>query len=117
LIDVRTLLRQGLLPGSSRPGRNTTLAVVATNARLDKAQVNKVAQMAHDGLARAIYPVHTPVDGDAIFSLATGSFDGTSNLLVIGSLAAEVLAQAILRAVQTAVGIPGFPAARDLARR
>ena len=117
LIDVRTLLRQGSLPGRSRPGRNTTLAVVATNARLDKAQVNKVAQMAHDGLARAIYPVHTPEDGDAVFSLATGSFDGTSNLLVIGALAAEVLAQAILRAAQTAEGIPGFPAARDLARR
>lgn len=117
LIDIRTLLRRGSLAEAGRPGENTTLAVVATNARLDKAQVNKVAQMAHDGLARAIYPVHTPVDGDAVVALATGGFPGTSNLLVIGALAAEVVAQAILRAAQTAEGIPGYPAAGDLGRQ
>ena len=57
------------------------------------------------------------MDGDAVFALATGGFTGTSNLLVIGALAAEVVAQAILRAVQTAEGIPGYPAAGDLGRR
>ncbi len=117
LVDVRTLLRRGSLSVEGRPGGNTTLAVVATNAQLDKAQVNRMVQMAHDGFARAIYPVHSPVDGDAVFGLATGDFSGTSNLLVIGALAAEVVAQAILRAVQTAEGIPGYPAARDLGRR
>jgi L-aminopeptidase/D-esterase-like protein len=117
MIDIRTLLRRGSLAEGGRPGENTTLAVVATNAQLDKAQVNKVAQMAHDGLARTIYPVHTPLDGDAVFALATGGFAGTNDLLVIGALAAEVLAQAVVRAARMAEGIPGYPAAGDLGRR
>ena len=117
MVDVRALLRDWRSSGGGRPGENTTLAVVATNARLDKAQVNKVAQMAHDGYARAIYPVHTPADGDAIFALATGDHDGSTNLLVIGALAADVVAEAIVRAVRAAEGLPGLPAARDLAAR
>ena len=118
LIDVRRALRDWRFGGAGgRPGENTTLAVVATNARLDKAQVNKVAQMAHDGFARAIYPVHTPADGDAIFALATGDHAGSTNLLVIGALAADVVAEAIIRAVRAAEGLPGLPAARDLAAR
>jgi L-aminopeptidase/D-esterase-like protein len=118
LIDVRGVLREWRFGGAGgRPGENTTLAVVATNARLDKAQINKVAQMAHDGFARAIYPVHTPADGDAIFALATGDHDGSASLLVIGALAADVVAEAIVRAVRAAEGLPGLPAARDLAAR
>ena len=83
LADARVLLRGG--PGASGPqaGANTTIGLVATNATLTKAQVTKVAQMAQDGLARAIYPAHTPSDGDAIFSLATGSFDGNASVSVI----------------------------------
>ena len=80
--------------------RNTTIGLVATNADLTKAQATKVAQMAHDGFARAISPTHTPGDGDTIFALATGSLDGTARLAVIGALAAEAMADAIVRARQ-----------------
>jgi L-aminopeptidase/D-esterase-like protein len=90
--------------------------VVATNAMLSKAQATKMAQMAHDGLARSIYPVHTPVDGDTVFALATGSLDAEPNLLLTGSLAADVTAEAVLRAVRAATGLPGLPAVRDLTR-
>ncbi len=113
LADVRGLLRRGEVP-AARGGENTTIGVVATNAVLTKVQASKLAQMAHDGLARAISPAHTPADGDTIFSLATGTFSGTANLLQIGALAAEVMADAIVRAAREAEGLPGYPAARDL---
>jgi L-aminopeptidase/D-esterase-like protein len=88
---------------------------VATNARLTKTQATKVAQMAHDGLARAIYPAHTMGDGDAIFALATGGPQSTEyDVSRVGALGAEMMAEAIVRAVRQATGIPGFPAARDL---
>jgi L-aminopeptidase/D-esterase-like protein len=120
LADVRTLLRSGAIGGAAAPRaggpgvENTTIGVVATNARLDKAQATKVAQMAHDGYARAISPVHMPADGDVIFSLATGAFAGAPNVGVIGALAAEVMAEAIVRAVREATGGHGVPAVRDL---
>ena len=75
--------------------------------------MTKVAQMAQDALARTIYPAHTPGDGDTIFALATGTSEVGANLGAIGALGAEVLADAILRAVRTATSIPGFPAASD----
>ena len=75
LADARLLLRSGAT-FTARPGENTTLGVVATNATLTKAQARKVAQMAHDGFARAISPIHTPADGDTIFTLATGARAG-----------------------------------------
>ncbi len=93
---------------------NTTIGVVATNATLTKAEATKIAQMAQDGLARAIYPAHTPGDGDAIFSLATGSFSGDVSVSRIGALGADVMAEAILRAVRAATSLPGIPAARDM---
>ena len=110
--DARRILR-GLAPPPS-PGRNTTIVVVATNAALTKAQAAKVAQMAHAGLARAIVPSHTPSDGDAVFSLATGDLAEGFTVGQVGGLAAEVVAEAILRAVRAAVGVPGIPAVRDL---
>jgi L-aminopeptidase/D-esterase-like protein len=110
--DARKLLRSGA-PLQIKAGQNTTIGVVATNARLTKVQAAKVAQMAHDGLARAIYPAHTMGDGDAIFSLATGQIEN-SDVSRIGALAAEMMAEAIVRAVRAAEGIPGFPAARDI---
>ena len=113
--DARRLLRAGLRePG--KPGEQTTLAIVATNAPLTKTQATKVAQMAHDGFARAIYPVHTQVDGDTVFALATGTHPTPPNMLLIGALAADVTAQAIVSAVKAASGLPNLPAARDLAR-
>ena len=118
-IDVRKLLREGVLPRARQPraGDNTTIGLVATNAVLTKVQAQKIAQMAHDGFARAISPVHTTGDGDTIFSLATGALTGEVNdgrLTQIGALAAEAMAEAILRSVQQATGAGGVPALRDL---
>ena len=97
-------------------GANTTIGVVATNVSLEKVQAAKVAQMAHDGYARAINPVHTPGDGDTIFALATGKLKAGVNHGMIGALAAEVMAQAIVRAATQAAGLPGLPAYRDFVR-
>ena len=116
LADARTLLRAGT-GREGRPRENTTLGIVATNAALTQAEATAVAQMAHDGLARAIVPAHTPGDGDAIFALATGRHDRPVGVGTVGALAAEAMAEAIVRAVRAAAGIPGYPAARDLAAR
>lgn len=116
LADARRLLRAGQLTPRTLLGRQTTIGVVATNAQLTKAQATKVAQMAQDGVARAVSPAHTPYDGDTLFALATGTHAGSPDVLTIGGLAAEVVADAILRAVRAARGIPGYPAARDLGR-
>jgi L-aminopeptidase/D-esterase-like protein len=113
--DINRLMRSGVPPRAS-VGGNTTLAVVATNARLTKAQTTKIAQMAQDGLARSIYPTHTMYDGDTVFALSTGEMTG-GDVTTIGTLAADVVAEAIVRAVTQATGIPGYPAARDLLRR
>ena len=110
--DARKLLRSGAI--KFRSGENTTLGVIATNAVLTKTQATRVAEMAHDGFARAIVPSHTPVDGDTIFTLATGSKPGAADDGLIGVLAADVMAQAIVRSVRQATSIPGFPAARDI---
>ena len=115
LADARRLLRAGAPRQSTgRPGENTTIGVVATNARLTKVQASKIAQMAADGYARAISPVHTPGDGDTIFSLATGTWDGQVNYGTIGALAAEAMADAIVRAAVKATSSNGLPSARDL---
>ncbi|HKY21044.1 MAG TPA: P1 family peptidase [Vicinamibacterales bacterium] len=110
--DARKLLRAGHL-APVQVGQNTTIGVVATNARLTKVQATKVAQMAHDGLARAIYPAHTMGDGDTIFALATGGIEH-GDVSRIGALGADAMAEAIVRAVRAAESIPGYPAARDL---
>jgi L-aminopeptidase/D-esterase-like protein len=90
---------------------NTIIGVVATNAKLNKEQANKVAQMAQDGLARTVRPAHTMLDGDTVFALSTGNREGDVN--IIGAFAAEVYAQAILRAVRAAHPIAGLPTATD----
>jgi L-aminopeptidase/D-esterase-like protein len=113
LADARKLLRAGMAPRAV-PGQNTTIGVVATNARLQKVQASRMAQMAHDGLARAISPAHTPGDGDTIFALATGDSAVAADMGTIGALAAEMIAEAVVRAALEATGIPDYPAARDL---
>ena len=114
LADARKLLRAGP-PARPNAGQNTTIGVVATNARLTKVQATKVAQMAHDGLARALYPAHTMGDGDTIFALATGNTQTADyDVSRVGALGAEMMAEAIVRAVRQATSITGFPAARDL---
>lgn len=98
------------------PGENTTIGVVATNARLDKAQARRVAIMAHDGYARALRPVHTPFDGDTVFCLATGREGRTVDaeaLYRIGALAADCMARAIGRGVYTADSLSGMVSYRD----
>lgn len=117
LADARLLLRAGPPPQPPRPGENTTIGLVATNAKLTKAEVTRMALMADDGFARAIFPSHTMGDGDTVFSLATGKWTGTVNLTQIGALAADVMAKAIVRAATEATGLPNLPAARDLAKR
>lgn len=115
LVDARRIVREEIPAQPLR--QNTTIGVVATNARLTKAQATKVAQMAQNGLARAIVPVHTPSDGDTVFSLATGTLTDGFDVGQVGALAAEVMADAILRAVRAAQGLPGIPAVRDLPGR
>jgi len=110
LEDPFALLRRGVAPSGT--GENTTIGIVATNARLSKAQAQRVAAMAHDGFARTIVPSHTMSDGDTIFTLATGQVDGDVNR--IGVLAAEAMSDAILRAVRAAKGLPGYPGVADL---
>lgn len=91
--------------------QNTTLAVVATNAALTKSHATKVAQMAHDGLARVIRPIHTMLDGDAIFALSLG--DQRADVSLIGALAAEAVAQAVINGVMAAESLGGLPCARE----
>jgi L-aminopeptidase/D-esterase-like protein len=109
-------LRAGELPDRPQPGQHTAIGVVATNVALGKTEATKVAQEAHDGLAIAIRPVHTPWDGDALFALSTGSVTIEQPTLVVGALATEVVARAVVRAITMAKGLPGLPSASDLAR-
>ncbi len=114
LADARALIRSGALLPPPKSGQNTTIAVVATNAKLSKLQAGRLALMADDGLARALNPSHTSGDGDTVFALATGRWSGSADITTIGSLAAEVLSEAIVRGVTQAKGLPGYPAVRDL---
>ncbi len=94
---------------------NTTIGVIATNARLTKAQATKVAMMAHDGFARAINPIHTLYDGDSIFCLATEEVAGDVN--VIGAIAAEVMCSAIINGIKAAESLHGVPGYEEVRRR
>ncbi|HXG69845.1 MAG TPA: P1 family peptidase [Gemmatimonadaceae bacterium] len=116
LADVRKLLRSGAIGQRAAPraGENTTIGLVATNAKLTKTEVNRVALMADDGFARAINPSHTTGDGDTVFALATGRWDGQVSVSMIGALAAEAMAEAIVRAVSKAESLAGVPSAKEL---
>ena len=92
---------------------NTTICVVFTNARFEKAQLCKIAGMAHDGYARSINPVHTSADGDSIYAVSIGDIAADQDM--VGVMAAEVVSEAIIRAVENAEGAYGFPALRDMA--
>jgi len=116
-VDVMRELRSGYQPRSPFSG-NTVIGLVATNAALTKAQCTKVAQMAHDGLARCIYPSHAPWDGDTIFAISTGTWDcQRADTGVIGALAADAMAAAIIRGVMNAESWGGFPSVRDYAAK
>ena len=107
-----TVMRGILGKVALRFASNTIIGVVATNARLSKEEVNKVAQMAQDGIARAVRPAHMMFDGDTLFALATGEKRADVNL--VGAYAAEVVAEAIVRGVQSAEGAGGLPSWKDL---
>jgi L-aminopeptidase/D-esterase-like protein len=107
---MRSLAGKAVLHFGSRG--NTVIGVVATNAKLNKEQANKVAQMAHDGLARAVRPAHTMLDGDTLFALSLGNKKVDVN--VIGAFGAEAVSQAIVRAVASAESVEELPAARDV---
>ena len=115
----RDAMLRGELPERLLAGTNTTIGVVATDARLTKAQAQRLAQVSHDGLARAINPVHTMLDGDTLFALATGQTEQRPDMLLLATLAAEVTARAVVNAVRAArrlqLGGMDWPAAADLA--
>lgn len=121
LRDTRRVLLAGVRPDSQLAGAQTTLALVATDATLDKARARRLAQVGHDGLARSIDPVHTPSDGDTVFALATGQAlpsPGAPDLHLLCVMAAEAVARATVRAVRAARGLHlgdlWLPAADDL---
>jgi len=114
LADARKVLRSGSQTTTPRPGENTTIGVVATNAKLTKAQTSRMALMADDGLARALFPSHTLGDGDTVFALSTGSWSGNADVSNVGALAADVLAEAIVRAAVMAKSSGGLRSAADL---
>ncbi len=117
-IDTATKIRGGYgLLEPAQPLTNTTIGVVATNAALDKTQLTKVAQMAHDGLARTISPIHTLYDGDTLFAVSTAKFSGKVNHGTVGAIAADVLAAAVIRAVTQATAAAGLPSYRELSSK
>ena len=111
-LDSERVLMQQLDAPQEKFVGNTTLGILFTNAKLDKARLCKAAGMAHDGYARAIRPVHTSMDGDSIYAVSLG--DVPADLDAVGVIGARVMAKAIVRAVEAADSAYGFPAARDL---
>lgn len=111
--DTFLQMKQGRLRRAFH-SQNTTLGVVATNARLSKGEAILVARMGQGGLARTISPVHTAFDGDVIFALATGEVEGDVNL--VGQAGAEMVGAAVLRAIKSATSLGGVPAYRDVHR-
>jgi len=114
LVDTMERLHGDLSQTMLNFPSNTTLATVATDAKLTKEGANKMAQMAHDGLAQVIRPVHTMFDGDTIFALATGRREAPVDVSAVGAVAASVLAEAVVRAVRQATSLAGVPASRDV---
>jgi L-aminopeptidase/D-esterase-like protein len=105
LIDTRRALLAGRAPQPLLAGTNTTIGVIATDALLTKAQAQRLAQVGHDGLARAINPVHTLSDGDTLFALGTGRAAASPGMMVLSVMAAEAVARATVAAVRAATGV------------
>lgn len=121
-IDVDAFFRAAGMPTAdaadeAAPGKNTTIAIVATSARLTKVQANRLATVCHDGFARAIWPVHTRGDGDAIFTLATGVREiEAAEYLALEALAVRAVERAIVRGVRRARGLGGVRSSDEWAR-
>lgn len=130
-LDLDALLRVAELPpaeesasgdgataGGADPPTNTTLAVVATSARLTKTQINRIATVAHDGFASTIWPVHTRSDGDVIFSLATGEHEvDAAGYRAVEAFAVRAVERAVLDAVRSATSLAGVPSVSEWAAR
>jgi len=110
---ARRIRESGSLRLDTPPG-NTTIGVIVTNAGLTKTQATRIAQVGHDGLARAINPAHLQADGDTLFAMATGTWKGDVNLSLVSILAAEAVTRAIIRAIVTAKGLEGYPSYADM---
>ena len=110
--DTQDYMKGNIDVVGNRFAGNTTLGVVITNAEFRKPELCKIAGMAHDGFARSIRPVHTSADGDSIYAVSVGNVRADQD--VAGTLAAEVVSEAIIRAVNSAESAYGFPAAKDL---
>ena len=110
--DTQEYMKGNIDVVGNRFAGNTTLGVVITNAEFRKPELCKIAGMAHDGFARSIRPVHTSADGDSIYAVSVGNVRADQD--VAGTLAAEVVSEAIIRAVKSAESAYGFPAAKDL---
>ena len=121
LVDSRAALLAGETPKSVMAGTNTTIGVVATDAVLTKAQAHRLALVAHDGLARSINPVHTLSDGDTLFALGTGKAGTSADMMLLSTLAAEVTAMAVVRAIMAASSLTcdglHWPSAAELTLR
>ncbi len=119
LLNIRNAIIAGDPPQPLLAGTNTTIGVVATDAVLTKAQAHRLAQVSHDGLARAVNPVHTMSDGDTLFALGTGASGKVAGMMVLSTLAAEVTARAVVRAIRAATGTAWggnhWPSAAELA--
>ena len=114
LDSMKVITAPGFESPQPRAGQNTTIGVVATNAKLTKSQANKLADVSHDGLAMAVRPAHLMSDGDTMFALATGDQDGEANMNRLCATAALCTSRAIVRAVRKATGLGGVKAVSEL---
>ena len=112
--DPVGILLNGSLPAAATGPVNTTIGVVATDAKLNREEANYLARVSHDGLAITIRPCHTIRDGDTMFAMATGEAESEVDLAALGAAAVEVTAQSVLRAVRCATGLGGVPAVSEL---
>ncbi len=111
VLNSYELMKQGISKGGFSID-NTTIGIVATNAKLDKAGCKKISQMAHDGYAKAIFPIHTSHDGDTIFTMATGEIE--TDITLLGSLAVEVVEKSIINAIKNASGVKNILSYKDM---
>ena len=113
LLNTYEIMKKGFIKGGFSIN-NTTIGIVATNANLTKAQCKKISQMAHDGYAKSIFPIHTPHDGDTIFTMATGEIDVDNDGTLLGSLATEVVQESIIKAIKNAQSVKNIISYNEL---
>jgi L-aminopeptidase/D-esterase-like protein len=111
-VDARKIIHDISIPFMP-PGAATVIGIVAVNVSFGKTDMNRIAKMAHDGLARAVFPSHTMLDGDTIFAVAAGGI-AYADVSICGALANEAMSRAVIDAVEKAEGIEGCPAIGDL---